>query len=59
MRQFECYLCGKVYETATEPIMHYDQSEMDENGDVSLCDWCVEDAQNKAKEMGVESHKKL
>ena len=49
MRQFTCFLCNKVFDTESEPIMHYDDDEMDSEGEVSLCDDCTEQAQKDAE----------
>jgi hypothetical protein len=47
---FDCYLCGGTFNRVGEPCIHYDEDEMDEDGEVSLCDGCAEKTMNKAKE---------
>ena len=47
---FDCYLCGGTFIRKGKPCIHYDEDEMDEEGEVSLCDGCAEKAMNKAKE---------
>lgn len=54
-REFECFICKGVFNTGTEAIMHYDNDEMDEEGEVSLCDSCSIEAQRRAKEKGDEN----
>lgn len=51
---FDCYLCGGIFKSAGEPCMHYDEDEMDEKGEVYLCDDCCEKVMKKAKEDNVQ-----
>ena len=53
-RQFECYLCGYTYIQVGDPCMHYDEDEMDEEGEVSLCDNCNEFVMKNAKEENIQ-----
>ena len=53
-RSFDCYLCGGYFNRIGEPCMHYDEDEIDEEGEVSLCDGCAEKAINKAKKDNVK-----
>ena len=46
---FVCYLCGYTYNRVGEPCMHYDKDEMDDEGEVSLCDECMKKVMEKAK----------
>lgn len=44
---FQCYMCKKWFK-ATKTLYHFDDEEMDENGEVSLCDTCLKEAQKLA-----------
>ena len=46
---FDCELCGHTFKNYKDPIMHYDVDEMDDNGEVSLCDDCMAKTIEKAK----------
>lgn len=51
--KFECYLCGGIFNRIGEPCIHYNHNEMDENGEVSLCDRCSSFVMNHAKENNI------
>lgn len=51
---FDCYLCGGNFNRVVETCMHYEEYEMDEEGEVSLCDICADKAMKKAKEDNVK-----
>lgn len=51
---FDCYLCCGTFNRVGKPCMHYDEDEMDEEGEVSLCDGCAEKEMNKAKEDNIK-----
>ena len=51
---FECYLCGYTYSRVGDPCMHYDEDEMDEEGEVSLCDNCNEFVMKNAKQENIQ-----
>jgi hypothetical protein len=46
---FVCYLCENIFNRVGEPCMHYEEDEMDDEGEVSLCDECSKKAMEKAK----------
>lgn len=50
MSSFSCFLCEKTYSKKEAPCLHYDESEKDEHGEVSLCDTCAGIVQKLAKE---------
>tara|TARA_R110000823_G_C15526972_1_gene456339 strand:+ start:264 stop:488 length:225 start_codon:yes stop_codon:yes gene_type:complete len=52
--RFNCFLCGGNFKRVGEPCVHYDDDEMDEGGEVSLCDGCNEYAVNKAKKENIK-----
>ena len=51
---FNCYLCGYNFVRIGEPCMHYDEDEMDDEGEVSLCDKCIKEAMEKAKKENIQ-----
>jgi len=46
---FVCYLCKNTFRRVGDPCMHYEEDEMDDEGEVSLCDECAKKAMEKAK----------
>ena len=46
---FLCFLCENTYNRVGNPCMHYDEDEMDEGSEVSLCDDCAKKTMDKAK----------
>jgi len=48
-QSFDCYLCGFTFLRLCEPVLHYVEDEMDEEGYVSLCDNCSKKVQETIK----------
>jgi hypothetical protein len=51
---FKCYVCTNVFFRKNEPCLHYDIDEMDDEGEVSLCDNCADKAMKIAKERNIK-----
>ena len=51
---FDCFLCSGTFIRVGRQCIHYDDDEMDEEGDVSLCDECSEKVINKAREKNIQ-----
>ncbi len=50
---FVCFLCENIFNRVGEPCMHYEEDEMDDEGEVSLCDECSKKAMEKAKKENI------
>jgi len=51
---FKCHVCENVYIRNNEPCLHYDIDEMDDKGEVSLCDNCTEKVMKIAKDRNIK-----
>jgi len=49
MRIFQCFICKGNFKTNMDPCMHYEEDEMDDQGEVSLCDSCSKEMQDRIK----------
>lgn len=51
---FICYLCEHTFNRVGKQCLHYDEDEMDDEGEVSLCDECAKKVMEKAKTEKIE-----